>query len=251
MNRVVTNGSGWGARWRTWWRPAPVFLTPGPADVSATDRNAWVPSHDQALLAWRDWCVSHAGWRCQLALSCQWVMSGVVREQDAVTPKDARAFIASQWQHYVDLGEEQLAEHWRVRMTRVHGAWLVCAAPQLLVQDLSAMAKAHGVVVTRMGPWWVDGAQRWVSRSVQGGAVTRSSSLTASEPGWSIQLTLESGCVSGVWAEPVVASPSPLGVSGTQVIMAHSCQSGSACLRDDAITQALVSGRDPAWLEGA
>ncbi|HEX5373590.1 MAG TPA: hypothetical protein VFW84_12735 [Aquabacterium sp.] len=232
---------------RTLQRPASVLLLPG-QPMSGPHESGWpVASHDDALMAWRDWCVAQAGRRCRIALSCQWVMSGVVPMSEAATAHEAQSLMARQWDHYVNVGAEQLAAQGLVRTTRAGQSWLVCAMPRALVQDLQALAHAHGVGVVWMGPWWAAGAQRWWSHGARHGAGSAPRQLCAQEPGWSTRWIAEADQVSRLWVEPSIAPASPSGDGVTTVSLLRHGAASASCLWDDEATHRLISGRDAAW----
>lgn len=246
----------WRGKWRVLHKPLTVALAPGVPEGGVGGEahpRGLVPAHDQALLAWRTWCEIHAGRRCRLALSSQWVLCGVVQGQDAASAEQAQAHIAKQWGHYTDLTPEALARGWWLRSTRTEAGWLVCAAPRALVSDLLALAQARGVLVTWMGPWWVAGAQRWVSHLAGRGAlVGRSARLQLQEPGWATTLALEGGRVSGVWAESAGsgAGDGSAATGTTVVALTDRRQTSQACLWSDVLTHAVVTGQDAAWTRG-
>lgn len=232
-------------------RPASVLLLPGSL-TTGQQASAWpVAAHDEALMAWRDWCAAHAGRRCRLALSCQWIMSGVVPLSEAATAQDAQLLMARQWDHYVNVGAEQLAAQGLVRAVRAGRSWLVCATPRALVQDLQALAHVHGVAVVWMGPWWAAGAQRWWAHGPQEAVEGAARTLSAHEPGWSTHWRVESDQVSRLWVEPSALQPGSSGPGGITVSLSRHGAASASCLWDDEATRRLLSGRDPAWTGGA
>jgi hypothetical protein len=152
----------------------------------------------------------------------------------------------------MNIGATALARDWLVRTTRAPGGWLVCATPRPLVADLMALAKAHRIAVVWMGPWWATGLQRWMRRA---SGVHHSQHLRVQEPGWCLHAQSERDetptRVWRLWAEPVawdVTSPLAMG-EGACVALPRQGAAASACVWDDAPTQALVSGQSAAWRE--
>lgn len=231
-------------------RPASVLLLPGQS-LAGPHESGWpVAPHDEALMAWRDWCVAQAGRRCRIALSCQWIMSGVVPMSEAATAHEAQSWMARQWDHYVNVGAEQLAAQGLVRTVRAGPSWLVCAMPRALVQDLQALALAHGVGVAWMGPWWAAGAQRWWSHGARHRSDAGTRQLRAQEPGWSTRWVAEADQVSRLWVEPATAQTTSSEVGVTTVSLLRHGAASASCLWDDEATQRIISGRDAAWRAG-
>ena len=92
------------------------------------------------------------------------------------------------------------------------GFSLLTATPLALRDGLLEQARAHGVQVQWMGPWWVRGLACWLSRPVDAPgagaastdaapalAVPSQAGLTLQEPGWSWQ----------AWAQAEAADASP------------------------------------------
>ncbi|RZL00973.1 MAG: hypothetical protein EOP36_13440 [Rubrivivax sp.] len=144
-----------GRRVLTATRPVPVVLRPGPV---FKEPSALVLDHAAALVDWQSWCQANAGSHCQLALSAHWLLS-------LAAPAEQ---VASSWEHYFGISPTVLAEQWLVRSVAGHnGVSLVCAVPRSLVDDLQAAARAHGVKVTWMGPWWAPEVQTWLAQADQ------------------------------------------------------------------------------------
>jgi hypothetical protein len=201
--------------WRSLWRPVPVLVLPSlsadaQADVltgaksGADGIDASVPAYDAALLAWRDWCQTHRGQRCQVGLSSAWLMTGVVSQADAANANAAMAVMAQRWAHYMNLGAETLSRDWLVRATKAPGGWLVCATLRTLVDDLRAVAQSHGVTIAWMGPWWTSSLQRWVQALPKRKAAidSASSALHLADAGWCLHAQANAQGLQQLWTEP-------------------------------------------------
>lgn len=197
--------------WRSLWRPVPVLVLPclsadaqagAQSDADAID--ASVPAYDAALLAWRDWCQTHRGQRCQVGLSSAWLMTGVVSQADAANAIAAMAVMAQRWAHYMNLGAETLSRDWLVRATKAPGGWLVCATLRTLADDLRAVAQSHGVTIAWMGPWWTSSLQRWVQALPKRNASidTASSALHLADAGWCLHAQANAQGLQQLWTEP-------------------------------------------------
>lgn len=233
--------------WRGLLKPARVLVLPGPVhtdEAQPAPSDLPVPAFDAALLAWRDWCSSHAGQRCKVALSSAWTLTGLVPDQ--VLAAQAIEHMTQQWAHYLGMGAATLSRDWLVRATRVKAGWLVCATPRQLVDDLLMLAQRHRVRVVWMGPWWTKGLQRWSRRAP-------AAMLHIVEPGWCLHVESQAS-LSRVWAVPVPSSTQGEAPStdtppfGTRVVsLGRHGAAVSACVWDDATTQDLIDGKASAW----
>jgi hypothetical protein len=192
-------------RMRTWRAPRSVFLAPEPSSAMV----ALAPDHAQALLAWRDWAQTHVGERCTVGLSSRWLLHTLVPHTDGPRPTQAQALEAAcqQWSHYLGLSGADLDAQWLLRPTAVPGGWLVAASPRALVADLLAVAKAHQVQVTWLGPWWAQGLQAWLCQAGTDGHATRT--LAMVEPAWVIAAQAQGGQLQRLWAQPSLDTPAP------------------------------------------
>lgn len=255
MRSLRTFLTRWSARLATWRRPAVVCLgpvqpgglcgEPEGASPSVAGPRALVPAHDEALAAWQQWCGSHAGQHCRLALSGQWLLNWLAAS-DEKRPDipQARAQALQHWAHYLGLDADVLSSDWTLRLARVPGGVLVCAMPRALVDDLLAVAAHHGVPVDWMGPWWATGVARWLAeRPVAGlrpeAGVRRNEprSLATHEDGWLTHFEARGQGLQRVWVEREEA-PSNHALSLTL---------GPQGLSDEPATAMLVQGLAPAW----
>ena len=246
MMSVRTLMPRWRARLATWARPAVVCLGPVPSAGSVGDETpagpqALVPAHDGALAAWGLWCEAHAGQRCHLALSGRWLLTWLAVADTRRPDLDlARTQAALQWEHYLGLDAAELSSDWVLRLVRVPGGALACAAPRTLVDDVLAVAAHHGVAVGWMGPWWAPGVARWLadpsgSQGAEGGDGLRQ--LAAHESGWLTHFEARQPGLQRLWVEHAVERPH----------QAPSLVLGPQGLSDDQDTAALVQGRAPVW----
>jgi hypothetical protein len=226
-------------RLRTSWRPSFVFLRPLQGEGAAPGNSAIAP-HDEALLAWRDWCAAHPGHRCRVGLSNQWLMNGVVPVGQAANAAAAIAEAAKPWGHYFNVDAPQLSVHWHARAVRAGDAWLASAIPRQLVADLGAVAQAHGVTMVWVGPWWAHGGQRWFDQVVsQPSHSSANVMLVAQEPQWRVCLSVQQGQLVAVWAEP--------GTGQAQVDLAAAAPDGHKAVCDSAPCMSILSGQSPQW----
>jgi hypothetical protein len=190
-------------RMRTWRAPRSVFLAPEASSAMV----ALVPDHAQALLAWRDWAQAHVGERCTVGLSSRWLLHTLVPHTDGPRLTQAQALEAAcqQWSHYMGLSGADLDAQWLLRPTAVPGGWLVAASPRALVADLLAVAKAHQVQVTWLGPWWAQGLQDWLQQSGADGDASHT--LAMLEPAWTLSAQAQGGALQGLWAQPSLDTP--------------------------------------------
>ncbi len=248
------------SRW--WRRPSAVFLSPGVVEVSEALTQV-VPSHAQALLPWRDWCEAHAGQRCLVGLSSQWLLHAVVPVDQAMSRVQALDGAWQQWVQYFGLEAPSAASAsaWRVRAVKVAQAWLVTAMPRQIVADVKTVADAHGVRVLWMGPWWARGVQRWwLARPGQRGIVSNDRRvLLMREPGWCVGLSQVDGGLAewGAWRDDDGDGDPLSAVSSGQVLevrvgTASTLGTGSqAVLWDDVFTRALLEGQAAPWTGAA
>lgn len=246
------------ARLATWRRPSAVFLSPGVASDLSPSPDQLVPSHEHALMAWRDWCQAHAGQRCLLGLSSQWLLHALVPVDEAATRAQAVLAAWQQWTHYfnVDAGLDPQAssDAWRVRAVRVGRVWLVGALPGQLVADLMAVAQAHGVALHWMGPWWARGGQHWLkarhlNSSSGPGDSSDEHSLWLREPGWCVGLRKAEGDLTALWAVQDDDLPASRNdalarrVGQVRIGTGRASSQVQPVLWDDAKTRALLEGR--------
>ncbi len=235
--------------WRGLQPPRTAALMPGPLHAQAV-HSGLTPAHDQALLAWRQWCLANAGRRVRLALSCQWVLSGLIHEGDVGGAAQASERMARQWMNHGAPMTTTNDGGWRWRATRVGDAWLVCATPETLVGDILAVARAHGVKLIWLGPWWVAGAQCWVERLARLAKVSGTAQLQVQEPGWVMNLRMDGGRLAALWSEPL--APVQVGLEPDKAIettvlsFAPLGHATADVLWDDERTRSLVDGK-AAW----
>lgn len=230
------------ARWRTWRTPAAVFLAPG-LEVRGDAPGQAVPGHEDALLAWRDWCAAHAGERCLVGLSSRWLLTGVLPQAQAKTSAQASVEAWGQWDHYFNIGPAPLDAGWQVRAVQAGGAWLVCAMPGTILADVQAVARAHRVAIAWVGPWWAQGGQRWLA------SVDSADLMHAREPGWCLSLNRLDGKLAGVWAQQDPPDEQAGGrVPAVHVSVATGPGQTRETLWDDPATGQVLSGRASAWL---
>lgn len=132
------------------WRSHTLFLQP----------LAGQEGFEAALQAWEQWCAQHAGSRCELALSSQWVMPCA----------GAPAQALPQWAHYMDLNEAVIDASWVLRATDAAPA-LSCIAPRALIEGLQQAARQHRVSLDWVGPWWAWAVQGWLNQADAGSTV--------------------------------------------------------------------------------
>lgn len=247
MMSIRTLMPRWRARLATWARPAVVCLGPVPSAASVGDETpagpqALVPAHDGALAAWGPWCEAHAGQRCHLALSGRWLLTWLAADGTRRPDLDlARTQAARQWEHYLGLDAVELASDWVLRLVRVPGGVLACAAPRALVDDVLAVAAHHGVVVGWMGPWWAPGVARWLADRPASQGADELCQLAAYENGWLTRFEARPPGLQRLWVEHAMETPK----------QAPSLVLGPQGLSDDPDTAALVRGRAPVWRASA
>ncbi|RZL11477.1 MAG: hypothetical protein EOP40_02475 [Rubrivivax sp.] len=204
-----------------------------------------MPAHDEALVAWQQWCEAHAGQHCRLALSGQWLLNWLAAS-DAKRPdiSQARAQAIEHWGHYLGLEAAVLSSDWTLRPVRVPGGVLVCAMPRALVDDLLAVAAHHGVAVGWMGPWWAPGVARWLANRPPSAARLEADD---SQDDWQLLSTHEGGWLTHFRARR--QGLQRLWVEREEALSSHalSLTLGPRGLSDDAATAALVQGLAPAW----
>ncbi len=182
----------------------------GLADAAATDA---------ALKAFDAWCQAHQGSACELGLSSQWLLACVAAAGE--TSDALREQAVQQWAHYHGLDAEQIASQWVLRELLVPQAAMLCAAPVALVDGLKDIARAHGVQLRGMVPWWVPALQAWCGQlagqprpddggqgaqgRAQGNAQGGVPSLTLVEPGLVTHVQADIGPqgvqITRIWSE--------------------------------------------------
>jgi hypothetical protein len=197
--------SRWQGRWRTARRPRHVYVQ------AAADEG---PLLDAVKADFAAWCAAHAGERCHVALSSRSLLTCV--NEPGVNLDAARQQALQQWGHYLDLDAPVLSEHWLLRHVQHEGVHLVCAAPRALIEGLQVQAKAHGVRIEAMVPWWVAGVQAWLMAwPPVDGDVAQTAHLQLREPGLithvqAVRPVGQPACLQGLWVEvcdDVASSP--------------------------------------------
>lgn len=208
------------ARLATLARPHALVLlgrSHGLADVAATDA---------ALKAFGAWCQAHQGSACELGLSSQWLLVCVAAAGETSTVLREQAM--QQWAHYHGLDADQIASQWVLRELLVPEAAMLCAAPVALVDGLKDIARAHGVQLRGMVPWWVPALQAWcgqlsrqpVPDGGQGAQIAQGGmpSLALVEPGLVTHVQADIGPqgvqIARIWSEAVDAVSLPGRVDG-------------------------------------
>ncbi|WP_152606398.1 hypothetical protein [Aquabacterium sp. NJ1] len=163
---------------RTALQPRVLYVQPGSLAADAP----W----DAVAESLAAWCTDHVGERCVIGLSSQCLLHALV--SDDLSEHDAIAQAVQQWAHYMDVDAAELEANWLLRRVTVAGQHLVCAVPLGLIEALQTVARAHGVRLAWVGPWWAHGVQSWLSHpglaagmppDANGATVT----LVAQEPG--------------------------------------------------------------------
>jgi hypothetical protein len=185
------------------WRPHTLMLL-GPPDQA----DDWAAVAQAFAL----WCAEHEGQACQLGLSSRWLLTSVApAEWDA----DAAYQQATQhWAHYLDLDDAALSAHWVLRQVAVPQANVLTAAPRALIDALVEQAKAHGVRLMWVGPWWARGVQTWLA------------ALSASDEGQVLRTLhlLEPGLVTHVQAHVVAGQRAHLSRVWVETRRGHEAQ---------------------------
>lgn len=170
--------AGLHGRLRTALQPRVLHVQAGPWASGA----AW----DAAAGSFAAWCAEHLGERCVIGLSSQCLLHAVVSAD--LSEQDAIAQAVQQWAHYMDVDAAELDEHWLLRRVTVAGQHLVSAAPMGLIEALQVAARAHGVRLAWVGPWWARGVQSWLhelgrAQGLPPDASEATATLRAQEPG--------------------------------------------------------------------
>lgn len=194
----------WRGRMRTWRRPAWVCLAPPEGAACAA---MGVPSHDEALLQWRQWCGEHGGQHARLGLSARWLLSTVLPLDGtgAAARRHAQAQAVARWVHLLGLDEAAWQERWVTRAVALPGEMLVCAVPKALVDDVMAVAAHHHVVLQWVGPWWAHGLRHWLAMAQQTAPSLPEAghrALAMREPGWAVHAHARGASLTRLWAEP-------------------------------------------------
>lgn len=139
-------------RFRTALKPCMLYVRAGPWALDA----AW----DEVADSFAAWCAAHVGERCVIGLSSQCVLYALVGAE--LSEQEAVAQAIQQWEHYMDVDAAELVSNCLLRSVTVAGQQLVTAAPICLIEALQKVARAHGVQLAWVGPWWARGVQRWL-----------------------------------------------------------------------------------------
>lgn len=190
---------------------------------------------DSALASFDDWCRAHPGSVCELALSSAWLLTCVSPtdwSDDAVHEQAVR-----QWAHYAGVEPHELASGWLVQTLKTPRARLACAMPQALMRGLEETARAHGVRLAAVTPWWLQAAQAWFdglgsssasSACADGANLPRTWQLDLIEPGLATSLRASvhaSGIkLDAAWSEACPETTSEPGI--TRLRMAPPAPSG-------------------------
>lgn len=165
--RVVPAESSWDrfkhrCRWRlrTWRRPLQVMLTGVPQPPGQATALAAVTQ------AFEAWAATRPGAVVELSLSAHVLLTTAhsdASEAPGLPHGGAlREWAIDRWAHYLDMPADGFESAWRVQTTRdASGApvALACAVPQVLVDDLCAVAHRHGLKLLALKPWWADGLE--------------------------------------------------------------------------------------------
>lgn len=239
------------------WRPYVLYLQGAagtPADVQA------------AVQAFAQWGAAHEGAVCRVALSSRWLLchaSPASADGSPRTRQDAQALhrqALQHWSHYHDLDEASLQADWVHRQVQHGDASLALAAPRALVDGLREQARAHGVQLASLLPWWVPAVQARLIAEDGAHPDEPTSGTTQSwaliEPAWATHLSVlclpdaDAGVVQAVWGEAMEEGASPRTGAATAVLrlpLPHAPDQASSPLWEaDAGMQAALSGRS-AW----
>jgi hypothetical protein len=174
---------------RSSWQPPRLALGCAEGDAAA------------AQAAFAAWCAQHAGARIDLGLGAALVQVCVAPA--ALAQAELRDYAGRQLAHYFDGAAGAAAgapdSGWTVAASSQPEVPLACAAPRALVAALQAAARAHGVRLRSLGPWWAQPAQAWLQGVADDGA-TRI--WLAREPGWVTVLQASGRRLQRAWSEP-------------------------------------------------
>ena len=188
----TARGLPWLDRWarglRTAWHPHRLAL--GAAELDA----------EAACAVFAGWCAQHAGSRLHLGLGAALVQICVAPA--ALAQAELRDYAGRQLAHYFGGGSAVGSSDggWTVAASSQPDVPLACAAPRALVAGLQAAARAHGVRLLSLGPWWARAAQAWLLQAPQDDGHTRV--WLAREPGWITVLQARGRVLQRAWSEP-------------------------------------------------
>jgi hypothetical protein len=211
-------------RLRTAWRPPVLFLT-GLADDRGVDAGdgAGVSGGtgggdvQAAITAFGHWCTEHEGAVCELALSSRWLLCSA--HAPGAGAASIREEAARQWAHYHDADATVLAEAWTCREVTRSDLAMAVAAPRALIEGLATQAKAHGVRITSVRPWWVRAVQTCLS--IQNDE-TDSTVLRLAEPGLVTHVRTgpaqqAEGRVQAIWVEAALPGQQSVQADGVEL----------------------------------
>lgn len=204
---------------------------------------------EQALAAFGLWCEAHPGWACRIGLSSRWLLHSVSTTE--MTHPAALAHATRQWAFYLDLDEAALMRDWLIRQVIVGDTVLLCASPTSLMNGLKAHAKAHGVQLNWVGPWWAQGLQAcmsdmaakpdraeglWTLHLVEPEQVTHVEVLKRAGRQASLQR---------LWADR--AMPQDSASQSCRVVLNHPDPEDVALVWDQEALRPLLQGADASW----
>lgn len=156
-------------RWCALSRPQVAALLDAPAH-----RPGDGPAVDLALDAFDAWAADLAtaqpGSEVVLGLSSRWLLLMVVPEHlpdsdggtsaAAEHPDAALDLAQQQWAHYFELDADAFDTQWHTTVVWQGAVRLVCAMPRALADGLEQLARAHGLRLQALMPWWALGLQQ-------------------------------------------------------------------------------------------
>ncbi len=246
---------------QAWRRPLARWGTPQAAYLSwpaqPADAQGERERVDAALQAFATWCSERPGVRCELALGSAASLWHLVRHErpHADTLAAGWGEAMAQWAHYldVDLRESATLAAWQLQEASAQGGSLLAATPLALVQGLKDVARAQGVKVAWMGPWWARGLALWMQGegSAPSGNVERAW-LQVNEPGWQwlAECSVDGPNQDRAWLAWSSATEVPQEGDGHVVTLDASGVRADrvSCV---SVPLAMLQGHDPAWRRGA
>ncbi len=134
-------------RLATWLKPRTVFLGNAGGDA------------ELGVAAFNAWCAAHPGAVCELALSSRWIVCCVPPVgAGAMTTRELRGYAQRQIAHYLEDARESDGPRWAIAVSQRPDAPMACCAASELIDRLKRAARAHGVSIRRIFPWWLAAA---------------------------------------------------------------------------------------------